>query len=67
MNKEGYYFSNRDRLDDKYDSSKDRIADELADILYVVVRIADHYDIDIISASNKAREDEDSFLKSKGV
>ena len=67
MSKEGYYFSGRDKLDDKYDSSKDKIADELADILYAIVRIADHYDIDILAASHNAREDEDNFLKTKGV
>jgi NTP pyrophosphatase (non-canonical NTP hydrolase) len=67
MNKEGYYFPNRDQLSDKYDSSNDKIADELADILFAVVRIADHYDIDLSVANGQARGDEDSFLKTKGV
>jgi len=30
MNQEGYYFSGRDKLSDKYASSQDSIADELA-------------------------------------
>lgn len=67
MNNEGYYFADRDKLSDKYDSSKDRIADELADVMFVVVRIADFYNIDLIETNAKTRRDEDTFLKSKGV
>jgi NTP pyrophosphatase (non-canonical NTP hydrolase) len=67
MNQEGYYFSGRDKLSDKYASSKDSIADELADIMFAVVRIADHYRIDLVSTNKKTRKMEDEFLKSKGV
>lgn len=67
MNQEGYYFPDRNKLDKKYDSSNDRIADELADIMFAVVRIADHYKIDLLATNIKTRKDEDTFLKSKGV
>lgn len=67
MNQEGYYFADRDKLSNKYASSKDNIADELADIMFAVVRIADHYGIDLVSTNQKTREMEDEFLKSKGV
>jgi uncharacterized protein YabN with tetrapyrrole methylase and pyrophosphatase domain len=67
MNEEDYYFPDREKLDSKYESSKDKIADELQDILFAIVRIADLYDIDIVSSATKTREVEDKFLKSKGV
>lgn len=67
MNQEGYYFADRDKLSEKYASSKESIADELADIMFAVVRIADHYDIDLVATNKKTREMEDEFLTSKGV
>ncbi len=42
--------------DKKYIVSKDAIADELADIISAVVRIADCYDIDLEEANLKARK-----------
>jgi NTP pyrophosphatase (non-canonical NTP hydrolase) len=65
--KESYYFQNRDKLDKKYVVDKDKIGDELADILFAVVRIAKHYDIDLLTAHIEARKKEDDFLKTKGV
>lgn len=67
MNEEGYYFAERDKLSVKYASSKESIADELADIMFAVVRIADHYDIDLVTTNQKTRTMEDEFLKTKGV
>lgn len=67
MNREGYYFSGRDKLSDKYDSSNEKIADELADILLAVVRIADHYGVNLEAANTKTRQSEGAFLKSKGA
>lgn len=67
MNREGYYYSDRDKLDQKYTSDDEKIADELADIMFAVVRIADHYNIDLESTNFKTRKTEDDFLKSKGV
>ena len=43
---EGYYMAGRDSLPD-YQTSKDKIADELSDILFMVIRIAEHYKIDL--------------------
>lgn len=67
MNREGYYYPHREKEGDEYDSSTDNIADELADIMFAVVRIADHYSVDLIATNVKTREDEDKFLKGKGV
>ena len=68
MNREGYYFSDREKLDQKqYTATDDKIADELADIMFAVVRIADHYGIDLVATNIKTRQDEDEFLKTKGV
>ncbi len=64
---EKYYFSDRGKMDKQYESTKEKIADELADILYVIIRIAKHYHIDLEKAHLQAREGEDEFLKSRGV
>jgi NTP pyrophosphatase (non-canonical NTP hydrolase) len=45
----------------------DQIGDELADILYAVIRVARHYRIDLLQAHLNARAGEDSYLKSRGV
>jgi hypothetical protein len=35
--------------------------------MFAVVRIADHYGIDLASTNSKTRKAEDEFLKTKGV
>ena len=67
MVQEKYYFPNRGELDKQYAVSKEALADELADIMFAVVRIADHYNIDLEEANLKAREIEDKFLKEQGL
>lgn len=67
MNREGYYFPDREKLNDNYAAGDDRIADELVDIMFAVVRIAEHYGVDLVDASAKTRQMEDTFLKEKGV
>lgn len=67
MNREGYYYAEREKESDSYKASKDNIADELADIMFAVVRIADHYEIDLVATNVKTRKSEDSFLKTKNV
>lgn len=67
MNREGYYYAERDKENDTYKSSNDTIADELADIMFAVVRIADYYGIDLVAANSKTRKLEDDFLKTKNV
>jgi NTP pyrophosphatase (non-canonical NTP hydrolase) len=64
---EKYYFSDRNKTDKQYESTKEKIGDELADILYAVIRLAKHYNIDLEKAHIEARKTEDEFLKSKGV
>jgi NTP pyrophosphatase (non-canonical NTP hydrolase) len=64
---EKYYFSDKDITDKQYESTKEKIADELADILYAIIRIAKHYNIDLEKAHIEARKAEDEFLKSQGA
>jgi len=64
---EEYYFLDISKLDKQYEATKKKIADELADIFYAVIRLADYYDIDLLKAHLEARKEEDKFLKSKGV
>lgn len=67
MMQENYYFQERSKIDSQYFATKEKIADELADILYAVIRIARYYKIDLLEAHIKARQSEDAFLKSKRV
>lgn len=67
MNREGYYYAEREKESDNYKASDDNIADELADIVFAVVRIADHYGIDLVATNVKTRKLEDDFLKTKSV
>jgi NTP pyrophosphatase (non-canonical NTP hydrolase) len=43
---EGYYLKGRDEVPE-YRTSKGHIADELSDIFFMVIRIADHYGISL--------------------
>lgn len=43
---EGYYMAGRDSLPE-YKSSKKKIGDELADIFFMTIRLANHYGIDL--------------------
>lgn len=63
---ENYYFSGRERLPG-YETSREIIGDELADILAMVIQIADYYEIDLVDAHMKARQGEDGFLTRMGV
>lgn len=54
---ERYYLPERE-TDPRYASGRGRIGDELADILYCVLRLADHYGIDLEQAHLAAREAE---------
>ena len=63
---ENYYFPGRK---DKpgYETNKAVIGDELADILSMVIRIADYYEIDLVEAHIKARRAEEESLTQMGV
>lgn len=52
---EGYYLAGRDNSP-KYKTSKGEIANELSDIFFMVVRIADHYQINLEKAHIKELE-----------
>jgi NTP pyrophosphatase (non-canonical NTP hydrolase) len=54
---ENYYLADRDKHP-AYGRGTSRIADELADILYCVIRLADHYEIDLEQVHLSAREAE---------
>ena len=57
MMAERYYLPDRaDRPD--YQATVDDIGDELADILYCIIRIAEHYQIDLEAAHVRARRRE---------
>jgi NTP pyrophosphatase (non-canonical NTP hydrolase) len=43
---EGYYMAGRDVLPE-YQTSREKITDELSDILFMTIRLADHYGIDL--------------------
>ncbi len=58
---EGYYYKDRPG----YAAGKEQIGDELADIFAQLIRLADHYEIDLVEAHIEARRDEDENLKKK--
>ena len=49
---EGYYTSGRDKLP-QYQASIEQIGDELSDIFLMVIRLANHYGIDLEEAHMK--------------
>lgn len=62
---EKYYGVQRD-LDPKYKTVKDNIGDELYDLFFMLVRIADHYGIDIEKECEKEiKYSMDIFSKEK--
>lgn len=62
MIKEKYY-----ALTDEVLDVDERLGNEMADVIAQVIRLADYYKIDLEQAFIEAREDEDGYLKSRGV
>lgn len=62
MIQEDYYFPSAIR-----EKNKEKLANELADIFGQVIRIADHYQIDLLEAHIEARKDEADTLSKRGV
>lgn len=62
MLKERYYAFEGDALD-----IDERLGNEMADVIAQIIRLADYYKIDLEKAFIEAREDEDKYLKSRGV
>jgi len=63
---EKYYFAGREEMLG-YVTNKEIIGDEIADVFSMVIRLADHYGIDLVEAHIKARQMEDEFLKERGA
>lgn len=66
MRYEGYYAGSSNQTEEQKKSIKNDIADELADLLYVIIRLSHHYQIDLLQAHLDARAKEEVFLQSKG-
>ena len=62
MLQENYYFYSVDNTE-----NKNQIANELADVLGQIIRIADYYKIDLLEAHIEARNDEIRCLEENGV
>lgn len=62
MIKERYY-----ALEGEVTDVDERLGNEMADVIAQVMRLADFYQIDLEEAFIEAREDEDRYLKSRGV
>src|SRR3989344_5596145 len=58
---EGYYPKSREKEDKKYLATKEKIGDELADLLFIIIRISDYYQIDLEKAHIDARKGEDEY------
>ncbi len=62
MIKERYY-----ALEGEVPNVDERVGNEMADVIAQIMRLADYYKIDLEKAFIEAREDEDRYLKSRGV
>lgn len=62
MIKEKYY-----ALEGEVPDVDERLGNEMADVIAQVMRLADYYKIDLEKAFIEAREDEDKYLKSRGL
>lgn len=64
---EKYYLSTRDQEQEYNKASKEEIANELADILFIIIRLADHYNIDLEKAHLKELDLAWDYFKKKGL
>ena len=62
MIKEKYY-----ALTDRVPEVDEKLGNEMADVIAQVMRLADHYGIDLEQAFMEARADEAAYLDSRGV
>lgn len=62
MIKEKYY-----ALTGEVPDVDEKLGNEMADVIAQVMRLADYYGVDLEKAFVEAREDEDRYLKSRGV
>lgn len=62
MIKEKYY-----ALQGEVTDVDEKLGNEMADVIAQVMRLADHYQIDLEKAFIEARKDEENYLVSRGV
>ncbi|MCM1118423.1 MAG: MazG-like family protein [bacterium] len=62
MIKERYY-----ALEGETPDVDERLGNEMADVVAQIMRLADYYKIDLEKVFIEAREDEDRYLRSRGV
>ncbi|WP_322199458.1 MazG-like family protein [Acutalibacter intestini] len=62
MLKENYYAWTGDEKE-----VKERLGNEMADVIAQVMRLAEYYQIDLEQAFIEAREDEENYLRSRNV
>ncbi|MCI9552898.1 MAG: hypothetical protein HFE94_05115 [Acutalibacter sp.] len=62
MLKEKYYAWTGDE-----EEVKERLGNEMADVIAQVMRLAEYYQIDLEQAFIEAREDEENYLRSRNV
>jgi hypothetical protein len=67
MMQEGYYPKNRDKDDPKYQTSKEKIGDELSDIISMTIRLADEYGINLEHSYLQSLKNADIYLQQKGI
>jgi NTP pyrophosphatase (non-canonical NTP hydrolase) len=65
MMQEQYYPKDRDKDDPQYISNKDKIGDELSDLLFMIIRIADLYKINLEEAHIKALNEAEKYIEQK--
>jgi NTP pyrophosphatase (non-canonical NTP hydrolase) len=66
MTAEHYCLPDRDQ-DPVYRTTTEEIGDELVDVLYCVIRIAEHYHIDLEQAHLQARRKELRYLRQSRI
>jgi NTP pyrophosphatase (non-canonical NTP hydrolase) len=64
---ENYYPKFRGKENERYHATKSKIADELLDIIFMTVRIADIYEIDLTKAHRDFIKHADKYLRSHKV
>jgi NTP pyrophosphatase (non-canonical NTP hydrolase) len=64
---ERYYFPQRQTNAERYEADKEKLGDELADILAQLIRLADHYQIDLVDAYLKAQQEAAESLQHMDV
>ncbi len=65
MVQEKYYPLDRDKDDPRYEANKEKIGDELSDLLFLTIRIADIYGINLEESHLKALKEAETYIETK--